>query len=96
MARAVGTFFNGSFTGVNQVEDLYDEVETRLQAFQSNGVDAWEEYDVITPTAGSRDVVFGSVVRWRPIAVHAVLRIGFRSLYRNVAQIHHLFGVVLR
>lgn len=60
MARSTGTFFTGTITGTNNVEDLQVELETRIKAFQSNGGNAWEEWDLITATAGSRDVVFRS------------------------------------
>lgn len=60
MARSAGTYFSGLITGTNNVEDFQTEIETRIKAFQSNGGDAWEEYDVVNATAGSRDVVFRS------------------------------------
>ena len=61
MARSTGSYFTGTITGTNNVEDLYSELETRIKAFQSNGQDAWEEYDVVTATAGSRDIVYKSL-----------------------------------
>lgn len=61
MARSTGTFFTGTITGTNNVEDLVSALETRIKAFQSNGGDAWEEWDVVTATAGSRDIVYRSL-----------------------------------
>lgn len=61
MARSAPTFNSGTISGSNNVETLQTTLETEIKAFQSNSGDAWEEYEVVTATAGSRDVVFRSL-----------------------------------
>lgn len=61
MARSTGTYFTGTVTGVNNVDSIFTELETRIKAFQSNGGDAWEEYDIVSAPAASRDIVFRSL-----------------------------------
>jgi len=61
MARGTPTYFSGTITGVNNVEDLFTQLETRVKAYQSNGGDAWEEWDVVTATAGLRDITYRSL-----------------------------------
>jgi hypothetical protein len=61
MARGTPTYFSGTITGTNNVEDLVTQLETRIKAYQSNATDAWEEWDVVTATAGSRDIVYRSI-----------------------------------
>jgi hypothetical protein len=58
MARGTPTYFSGTITGTNNVQDLYSQFETRIKAYQSNSTDAWAEWDVISATAGSRDKVY--------------------------------------
>ena len=64
MARGTPTYFSGTITGTSQRQDLYSKIREYLSgasAYQSNSVDAWEEYDEITATAGSRDMVHRSL-----------------------------------
>ncbi len=61
MARGTPTAFSGTFSGTNQVQDLYTQVKTRINAYQSNSVNAWEDYDAIATTAGSRNYCFRSL-----------------------------------
>lgn len=58
--RSTPEYFSGTITGSNVVQDLYTVMKSRLQQFQSNSVDAWEEFDVVTATAGSRNIVWRS------------------------------------
>jgi hypothetical protein len=61
MARGTPTYFSGTVAGDNQVQDFYTALKTRIEAYQSNSTDAWEEYDPISTSAGSRDYVFRSL-----------------------------------
>lgn len=58
MSRDTPIYFEGSITGTDNVVDLELALESELKAFQSAGVNAWEEYDVLTATPGTRDVIF--------------------------------------
>lgn len=60
MTRGAVTGFQGTITGSNNIETLYAAIEGHLMQYQSAGVSAWEQFDVITATAASRDVVFRS------------------------------------
>jgi hypothetical protein len=64
MARGTPTYFSGTIEGGNTVEDFYDVILDRLSganAYQSGGVDAWEEFDPIVTTAGSKRYIFRSL-----------------------------------
>ena len=60
MSRATPIYFSGNISGTNNVVDLQLVLESTIKSFQSAGVDAWEEFDVLTATPGTRDVVFRS------------------------------------
>ena len=60
MTRGTGTYFSGTITGTNNIADLQTQLETRIKSYQSNGVDAWEEFDVIDAAEATRNVVFRS------------------------------------
>jgi hypothetical protein len=62
MARVTGVYNSGSIGSGAGVEDsLYQAIRTELTTFQSDGADAWQEYDVLSDSSGNRDIVFHSV-----------------------------------
>lgn len=63
MARVAGVYNSGNIpaAGAGNEDLLYQRIRTELTAFQSNGADAWQEFDVLSDIAGNRDIVFHSV-----------------------------------
>ena len=64
MARGTPSFFSGTIASLPQggvVTQLRAEIQTRLQAYQSNSTTAWETWDTIDATAANLDVVYRSV-----------------------------------
>lgn len=64
MARGTPSFFSGTIASLPQggiVTQLRAEIETRLQAYQSNATTAWETWDTIDATPANLDRVYRSV-----------------------------------
>jgi hypothetical protein len=60
MAFNSGTL-ESDYQNSDMLAQLYDVIETELKAVQSNGGDAWEEYDVINATSPNEDKIFRSL-----------------------------------
>lgn len=65
MARSTPTSASGTIVPKwldgDVTADLMDEVRTQMGSFQSNGGNAWEEYDVINATSPNLEIVFRSL-----------------------------------
>lgn len=63
MARVAGVYNSGNIpaAGSGNEDLLYQRIRTELTAFQSNGANAWQEFDVLADGVGNRDIIFHSV-----------------------------------
>jgi hypothetical protein len=61
MARGTPTYFTGQITGTAVRNDFYAALRTQIGTYQSNSTNAWEEYEVLNSTPGTRDIVFRSL-----------------------------------